>query len=97
MIFEELHTYLETTRSELSRDMLTVDKSSLSGEWMKREERFALFSFFENLIEMSRYILTSVDWLNWAVKLENEFISGTLLNAEARASGYKASYSMENS
>ena len=32
MIFEELHTYLETTRSELSRDMLTVDKSSLSGE-----------------------------------------------------------------
>jgi len=30
---------------------------------MKREERFALFSFFENLIEMSRYILTSVDCL----------------------------------
>ena len=52
MIFEELHTYLETTRSELSRDVLYFDKSSLSGEWMKREERFALFSFFENLIEI---------------------------------------------
>ena len=36
---------------------------------MKREERFALFSFFENLIEMSRYILTSVDCLT---KMEKE-------------------------
>ena len=61
MIFEELHTYLETTRSELSHDVFTVDKSSLSGEGMKREERFALFSFFENLIEMSPYMVTSVD------------------------------------
>ena len=32
MIFEELHTYLETTRSELSHDVFTVDKRSLSGE-----------------------------------------------------------------
>jgi hypothetical protein len=28
---------------------------------MKREERFALFSFFENLIEIGRYIFSSLD------------------------------------
>ena len=51
MIFEELHTYLETTMPELSHDVFIVDKRSLSDELMKREERFALLSFFENLID----------------------------------------------
>jgi hypothetical protein len=46
MIFEELHTYLETTMSELSHDMFIVEKRSLSGELMKREERFARLSVF---------------------------------------------------
>jgi hypothetical protein len=46
MIFEELHTYLETTMSQLSHDMLRVDKRSLGDELMKREERYALFCVF---------------------------------------------------
>ena len=49
MIFEELHTYLETIMSGLSHDMFIVEKSSLSDELMKREERFALLSFFLEL------------------------------------------------
>ena len=49
MIFEELHTYLETAMSELSHDMFIVEKRSLSGELMKREERFARMSVFREL------------------------------------------------
>ena len=46
MIFEELHTYLETTMSELSHHLFIVDKREVSGELMKREKRFARLSFF---------------------------------------------------